>query len=334
MLRLEGATPEEIAVTLDPLPPDAPAVIRYRLTTVPSTTAALIDEVLGRLDAVARELFGDWLRAADHIAGTSDLDRRVVRQLAHRLASTTTHFGPFLADVAEAALVNRCTRTPFGPEIRARGLAMIIASAYHRDRVVVMIDPVGDLRIDEQRRVTATCEWLVNHGHIGVWLVGNALPLIDRFPSITLALPDFVQSLAGHAQSQRDATPPEVDFPPVAGRPHPGSAAEQRLEEHLSRCEWAAGRVWNQLHTGQMLEPPIRVDLTWPRYRCAVEIDGPDHRGSLKYADDRRRDNTLVLAGFAVLRFTNDEVADDTAQVAATIERLLTARRYDDRVAP
>lgn len=141
-----------------------------------------------------------------------------------------------------------------------------------------------------------------------MWLVGNALPLIDRFPSITLALPGFVQSLAGRGQSQRGATRPEV--------------------------EWAAGRVWNQRHTGQMLEPLIRVDLMWPRYRCAVEIDGPDHRGGLKYAHDRRRDNTLVLAGFAVLRFTNDEVADDTAQVTATIERLLTTRRYDDRVAP
>jgi very-short-patch-repair endonuclease len=67
----------------------------------------------------------------------------------------------------------------------------------------------------------------------------------------------------------------------------------------------------------------------WPRLRCAVEIDGPDHCGLLKYADDRRRDNTLVRAGFAVLRFSNDEVTDDTFRVAAAIERLLTARRSE-----
>ena len=65
----------------------------------------------------------------------------------------------------------------------------------------------------------------------------------------------------------------------------------------------------------------------WPEHRCAVELDGPDHRGALKYADDRRRDNTLVLDGYAVLRFTNDEVIDDVARVLATIERLLSDRK-------
>ena len=42
-----------------------------------------------------------------------------------------------------------------------------------------------------------------------------------------------------------------------------------------------------------------------------VEIDGSDHRGILKYAADRRRDNGLMLDGFAVLRFTNEEIVDD-----------------------
>jgi very-short-patch-repair endonuclease len=130
---------------------------------------------------------------------------------------------------------------------------------------------------------------------------------------------------------QRNEKTAVVGFPALAGRPHPASAAEQRLEDHLSRCEWAAGRVWNQLHPGDTLERSIRVDLMWPELRCAVEIDGPDHRGCLKYADDRRRDNTLVLAGFSVLRFTNAEVADDPARVAATIATLLTARRCNER---
>ncbi|MBJ7385070.1 MAG: hypothetical protein JHC55_11355, partial [Mycolicibacterium sp.] len=35
----------------------------------------------------------------------------------------------------------------------------------------------------------------------------------------------------------------------------------------------------------------------------------------------------LVLAGYAVLRLTNDDVHRDTATVLATIERLLTDRR-------
>jgi very-short-patch-repair endonuclease len=67
----------------------------------------------------------------------------------------------------------------------------------------------------------------------------------------------------------------------------------------------------------------------WVDERVVVEIDGPDHRGVLKYADDRRRDNGLVLAGFAVLRFTNDEIADDAARVLAMIERLLSSKREE-----
>lgn len=71
----------------------------------------------------------------------------------------------------------------------------------------------------------------------------------------------------------------------------------------------------------------MRVDLMWPDARCVVEIDGPDHRGILKYADDRRRDNSLVLDGYAVLRFTNDEILGDAPRVLHVIERLVTTRR-------
>lgn len=68
----------------------------------------------------------------------------------------------------------------------------------------------------------------------------------------------------------------------------------------------------------------------WSAERCVVEIDGPDHRGSLKYAADRRRDNGLTLDGFSVLRFTNDEIVDDAPRVLAVIETLLSTKRHDE----
>jgi hypothetical protein len=68
----------------------------------------------------------------------------------------------------------------------------------------------------------------------------------------------------------------------------------------------------------------------WLTERCVVEIDGPDHRGSSKYAADRRRDNGLTLDGFAVLRFTNDEIDDDPARVLAVIHSLLSRKRNDE----
>jgi very-short-patch-repair endonuclease len=323
VVRIAGASDEQLAVGLDPLPRDAPAVIRYRVATAPVSPLAVVDDALDRLEVVARELFPAWLPDADVVTTSSDFDRRVVRDLARRMASTTEHYGPFVADVAEAALCGRPAMRRFDAETRARGLARIIGDAYRRDAVVLLVEDAA-LADTAQHCVAAACEWLAAHGAFGVWLGGQALPAVDRFPTWLLAVPTFVERL-----TPSDAAPlaPGIEYPAVAGRPHPASIAEQTLERCLAQCDWALGRVWNQVHAGHSLVPPIRVDLMWPRERCVVEIDGPDHRGVLKYADDRRRDNGLVLDGFAVLRFTNDEIDDDPARVVGTIERLLVEKR-------
>jgi hypothetical protein len=114
VVRLRGATPEQLAVALDPSPSTAPAVIRYHHTFVPSNAAALAEDILDRLDEVARGLFPDWLVSAERLGG-SDMDRRVVRELAYRLAANTTHFTfwnphPGGPDVAPAALRGRDRR--------------------------------------------------------------------------------------------------------------------------------------------------------------------------------------------------------------------------------
>jgi very-short-patch-repair endonuclease len=111
---------------------------------------------------------------------------------------------------------------------------------------------------------------------------------------------------------------------PLAGRPNPCSRAEKRLEAVLSRYEWATGRAWNQTWSTSILHNPIRVDLIWHEPRCVIEIDGPDHLDPTKYAADRVRDRILQLEGFAVLRFTNQEVLDDAERVALQIGRFLT----------
>jgi very-short-patch-repair endonuclease len=118
-----------------------------------------------------------------------------------------------------------------------------------------------------------------------------------------------------------------VSYPPVAGRPHPGSRGEQALEAALSACEWAAGRAWNQTYQPHPLAAPIRVDLMWERERCVVEIDGAEHRGAAKFADDRRRDVRLQLDGYAVLRFLDVQVLTDIDTVVRQIGQFLRNRR-------
>ena len=72
----------------------------------------------------------------------------------------------------------------------------------------------------------------------------------------------------------------------------------------------------------------------WPAERYVVNIDGPDHRGSLKYAADRRRDDGLTLDGFAVLRFTNEGIHGDPARVLAVIEGLSSKKRTNEGILP
>ena len=105
------------------------------------------------------------------------------------------------------------------------------------------------------------------------------------------------------------------------------SEIERRLEARLATQDWAIGRAWNITWQADSLNNAVRPDLMWVEERCVVEIDGPEHLLPAKFAADRRRDRLLQLAGFAVLRFTNEEVADDVDLVASHIEQFLRDRR-------
>src|SRR5262245_25784866 len=79
---LRGTTSDQLSIRLDPLPPGAPVVIRYRMQAAPSASAVIAD-VLDRLTQVAVELFPIWLPDGDAVeSGGVSLDRAVVRMLA------------------------------------------------------------------------------------------------------------------------------------------------------------------------------------------------------------------------------------------------------------
>ena len=260
---------------------------------------------------------------AGGLTDSSNLSRRAIRQLAHETATSSGHFGPLLADVAEAALLGRPASPHHDVETRAAGLAGIVASCYDRSAVVLALWAREPLDHQGRAAVGSAAQWLA--GRYGIWVLGSDVVEAGRFPVVTLALP------VGLAELARPEAPasPRVQFPVLAGRPHPGSAVELDFEATLARYGWAHSRSWNHVYQPHPLSAPIRVDLMWPAERVVVELDGPDHRGALKYADDRRRDNTLTLGGHAVLRFSNDEVTADVTRVLAMIEGLLMARRRD-----
>ncbi len=70
---------------------------------------------------------------------------------------------------------------------------------------------------------------------------------------------------------------------------------------------------------------PYRVDFVWPEQRLAVETDGARFHGhQLAVRRDHARDAELQLRGWAVLRFTWQEVTGEPALVAARVGRLLS----------
>ncbi|MEU8201840.1 DUF559 domain-containing protein [Streptosporangium sp. NPDC049046] len=103
VVRVRGADPDAIALSIDPLPDDAPAIVTYYAGDTRSA-GETVSSVLGELEKAAVDLFPAWLPGAEGIGGPGGAGGRAVRVLALRAASATEHFGPFLADLAERAL--------------------------------------------------------------------------------------------------------------------------------------------------------------------------------------------------------------------------------------
>lgn len=85
-----------------------------------------------------------------------------------------------------------------------------------------------------------------------------------------------------------------------------------------------------------VLEGRVRfLDFALPEWLIAVEIDTERHHGSmLARGRDGKRQNTLVLAGWLVLRFAERDLLDHPERVIAEIVAALAARGVDVQVRP
>ena len=182
-----------------------------------------------------------------------------------------------------------------------------------------MVELTGTWSTAQIELAEANALWLAGPGELTIWLFGSPATLLTRVPGS--ALHDRIPT------SDAPATLSSPYLTPLRGRPNAFSRAEQHLEAHLAKSPWAAGRAWNDTWSPGVLANSIRVDIMWARERCVVELDGPDHLHTDKYAADRVRDRALQRAGFLVLRYTNDEVLGDVARVLDELERFLEERR-------
>lgn len=69
----------------------------------------------------------------------------------------------------------------------------------------------------------------------------------------------------------------------------------------------------------------MQIDFLWSPQRLVVETDGYRFHSSRRaFESDRRRDQSLALAGWTVLRFTWRQVARDPHDVSDVLERLFS----------
>ncbi|GAA3452268.1 endonuclease domain-containing protein [Dactylosporangium matsuzakiense] len=294
------------------------------------TLVSVIMSMLQAIEAVKIKTFPEWLPAARALTGGDSSPSATAVAAIHALALTeaahSQHYGPYLADLAVAAFLGQpLAEDRFAPEIRANGLARLVAGSGQPVLVVTVAAAFSD---DEEPTAIGAAQWICGRVGIGVWFVGKPLAATQDLLLMTAPPPPASRPPATRPPQSGSCNVVAPDRPaPTTGRPHPTSDSEQRLEAALQRCDWASGRAWNQTYRRGPLSNVIRVDLLWPHEKCVVEIDGADHRRSKKYLADRRRDVDLQLDGYAVLRFTNEQIRDDIGAVIIQIEHLVRARR-------
>lgn len=74
------------------------------------------------------------------------------------------------------------------------------------------------------------------------------------------------------------------------------------------------------------------VDMYWPDFRLAVEIDGPGHAEIARMTADRAREMALRAIGVDLIRYSRTQVVEDAGTVAAELVRELAKRQRADSV--
>jgi very-short-patch-repair endonuclease len=107
--------------------------------------------------------------------------------------------------------------------------------------------------------------------------------------------------------------------------PRARSAGEAELE---LRLEEAGITGWRTEYEFSPHGRRWKLDFAWPRERLAVEVDGSVHRIKGRFARDFDKHNALVLAEWALLRFSAKHIA--TGKATETIRAALALRDRSD----
>lgn len=302
------------------------AIVSLPVIDAPRGIDQLREAILDKLVAAVLSLFPVWLPEAKYLEGPGGAGTSAVIDIARKAAGSSDLLSGFLERMAKAGLNSERSvyHADLPREVVARQCAKLLRRTYGVPHLILILNLDESATEAAKPVVNAAMNWFNAEGAWKVWLAQPNAENAIVVDGLNNAAENKVGAVALRC---RHDTPRTIHLTPLAGQPSANSEAEQRLEARLSQLTWAHGRAWNVSWQASEMHNPIRVDLVWRSERCVIEIDGFDHLDPVKYAGDRRRDRDLQLSGFAVLRFTNDEVLGDVENVTRQIEKYIEFKR-------
>jgi hypothetical protein len=111
----------------------------------------------------------------------------------------------------------------------------------------------------------------------------------------------------------------------IADMTGPAPWLQSELEEYFRDLH--AGSGLPAYEANVMVEGEV-VDVLWRKERLIVELDGfTFHKSRAKFQSDRRLDAKMQVAGYRVLRLTQDRLMEEPEVVFGEIRTLLSAAR-------
>ncbi len=108
----------------------------------------------------------------------------------------------------------------------------------------------------------------------------------------------------------------------------------RRLRARIAAAAWRwpmpafLNRTFNW-HCGTLTPCPRRADLGYRHRRLAIQYDGGHHLLDAQSLSDRRRDKAFESAGWTVLIFDKDDLADGFQRAVGKIKRMLRTAWLD-----
>ncbi|MET9338601.1 DUF559 domain-containing protein [Nonomuraea sp. NPDC003804] len=192
----------------------SPVVLTHAMTA-PHRASELVAAVLRDMEDLAVRRFPQWLPGAEDIPGPGGAGVRAVRLLAVRLAAGDRHFGPFLADLAEAALSGHPGTARHPAEVRAAGLGRVLGTG-----ATIAVETPGDLSEGEADAVVAGCQWLERW--TGLRVVKSSRPPAEPPAPASPRVPG--QPTRGRSGASGEPTPTPAPAPAPAPTPAPAPA--------------------------------------------------------------------------------------------------------------